>query len=264
MRKIALVSATALCAAVLATPQAEARPLGVGAAVGAGVAGLAVGSAIGAAASGGHYGGYGYDYGDPAYGAYSWGGPEIAGYTYVPAGYAYPPSYGYDDSTTVVSRPSVVSRSRTVVDTGFAPAAYGYDDGYETRRVSRTVASRSYGTSYDRGYGYRSVSRRSYEPGYDYGRSSYRNVSVHSSEGRYGISSRDRLSDQRGYRSANTFETNRSLDERGSRRGLRNVAARDSETMGRTTMDRGSRMNRGSEMDRGSWQEPSQRGGRNY
>ncbi|AWN42850.1 hypothetical protein [Methylobacterium durans] len=264
MRKIALVSATALCAAALAAPQAEARPLGVGAAVGAGVAGLAVGSAIGAAASGGYYGGYGYDYGYPPYGAYSWGGPEIAGYTYVPAGYAYPPVYDYEDSTTVVSRPSVVSRSRTIVDTGYAPAAYGYDDGYETRRVSRSVASRSYGTSYDRGYGYRSVSRRSYEPDYGYGRNSYRSVSVRSSEGRYGISSRDRLSDQGGYHSANNFETRRSLNERSSRQGLRNVAAGASETAGRITMERGSRMTRGTEIDRGSWQEPSQRGGRNY
>lgn len=278
MRKIALSSAAVLSTLVLAAPQAEARPLGVGAAIGAGVAGLAVGSLIGAAAADSSYG-YGYDYSYPAYdypayGAYSWGGPEFAGYAYEPAGYAYPTT---EVDTTIVSRPRTVSR--TVVSERYTPAyraSYGY--GYESRTVRRgydrplvagaygATYGREYGHRYGRDYSYRTVAHRGFSADY---RRSYRGERFatrgYGSEGGYRSRASFRNVSERGYDASRGFESRDITGERftgregfrSGRAGFRNVSAGSNETVGgrghmmRGSEVRGAQMGMGAEGERG-------------
>ncbi len=268
MNKLALVSATALTALVIAAPGAQARPLGEAAAVGAGVAGFAAGTALGVAATDGYagdygygYGGYGYDVNYPAYGGYSWGGPALAGYAWEPAGYAYPATEEVD--TTIVTQPRAVDR--TVVNAGYAPA-YGTGYGYESRTIrrgyERPVAARAYGAT----DGYRTVSNRGYDVGYrqsvrtrtvagrgyDYehgyrGREGFRNASVRTEGLNRGYH------ENRGFRTRNGFEAaGARTDVHSTGRGYRTVSARGSETLDRGVgLDRGARSGRGIGMARG-------------
>ena len=227
MNKLALVSATALTALVIAAPGAQARPLGEAAAVGAGVAGFAAGTALGVAATDGYagdygygYGGYGYDVNYPAYGGYSWGGPALAGYAWEPAGYAYPATEEVD--TTIVTQPRAVDR--TVVNAGYAPA-YGTGYGYESRTIRR---------GYDYEHGYR-------------GREGFRNASVRTEGLNRGYH------ENRGFRTRNGFEAaGARTDVHSTGRGYRTVSARGSETLDRGVgLDRGARSGRGIGMARG-------------